>query len=90
MEMKREILRVWVIEALRDLKGSAYLLDVADHIWTNHADDLSRNRKLLLKWQYEMRWAATSLRRQGLMKFNDRNEPWSLTEKGMSGDLPWA
>lgn len=90
MEPTRNHLRLWVVEALRDLNGKAWLLDVADHIWTKHEDDLKKDRKLLLKWQYEMRWAATSLRQGGYMVFNDRNEPWELTSKGRSGELPWV
>jgi hypothetical protein len=35
-----------------------------------------------------MRWAATELRKQGFMKFNDQKEPWELTEKGRQ-ELPW-
>ena len=56
---EKEHLRTWVVEALRRLGGKAWLIDVADDIWKNHECDLKSNREMLLKWQYQMRWAAT-------------------------------
>ncbi|WP_167601565.1 hypothetical protein [Celeribacter sp. HF31] len=83
MSVSRDDLRLWVFEALKALGGKAYLIDVADHIWTHHEADLRTNRTRLLKWQYEMRWGATQLRKQGYMKENTTSEPWELTAKGM-------
>lgn len=83
MTVTRNDLRVWVFDALKELGGKAWIIDVADHIWTHHENDLKRDRQRLLKWQYEMRWGATQLRKQGIMVKNTTTEPWELTPKGM-------
>ncbi|TYP64018.1 hypothetical protein [Stutzerimonas stutzeri] len=58
----------WIIEALKQNGGSAKLLRVSEFIWRNHRDELERSIPLLYIWQYETRWAATRLRKKGLLK----------------------
>ncbi len=58
----------WVRIAIEASGGSASIVDVAKHIWTNHQRDLERSGNLLFTWQYDMRWAANRLRRRGVMK----------------------
>lgn len=64
----RDDLQAWVIEALRENRGKARLIDVARHIWTNHQSELEQSGDRLYKWQYDMRWAATVLRQKGKIK----------------------
>jgi len=64
MASKRD-LSDWVYGALRDNGGSATLLEVARYIWQNHEADLRASGDLFYTWQYDMRWAATELRRLG-------------------------
>jgi hypothetical protein len=78
----------WVFAALKAHGGSAKLIDVADFIWTNYKREIEANRKLLLTWQYEMRWAATELRKRGLLHDNKTNEPWKLTPKAIELGTP--
>ena len=66
-------LKGWVVEALRAAGGSSSLIEVAKHIWDNHEDELRRSGDLFYKWQYDMRWAATVLRGEGVM-----TEGWAL------------
>ncbi|MCQ2005428.1 hypothetical protein [Rhizobium sp. NRK18] len=70
----------WVVEALKASNGSASILYVAQHIWKNHENDLKGSGDLFFTWQYDMRWAATTLRRQGKMVAaeDDRRGKWTL------------
>jgi hypothetical protein len=58
-------LKTWILEALTVHGGSATLVQVATHIWENHEEDLRTSGDLFYRWQYEMRWAATELRKAG-------------------------
>ncbi|MAN98240.1 hypothetical protein [uncultured Roseovarius sp.] len=69
----REDLKKWVVEALKDHGGQAALIDVAKHIWKHHEVELRASGDLFYKWQYDMRWAAMVLRKQGVM-----SDGWAL------------
>jgi hypothetical protein len=58
-------LKTWVLDAFAVHGGSATLVQVAIHIWDNHEEDLRTSGDLFYRWQYEMRWAATELRKSG-------------------------
>jgi hypothetical protein len=75
----RDDLIAWVREALVANGGRATLIEVARHIWKHHQDDLSRMGDIFFTWQYDMRWAATKLRRMGKMKAADHS-PRSIWE----------
>lgn len=64
----KHVLRDWVREALSALGGRAKLVEVAKEIWSQHENDLINSHDLFYTWQYDMRWAATELRREGIMK----------------------
>ncbi len=64
----RDDLQEWVIRALRDSGGRARLIDVAKHIWQHHSEELKNAGDLFYTWQYDMRWAATKLRKKGQLK----------------------
>ena len=70
----------WVRDALRSAGGSGSLLYVAQHIWEHHEGDLRHSGNLFYTWQYDMRWAATELRRRGVMVAaeEDRRGKWTL------------
>lgn len=77
----RGVLQDWVIDALRASGGTGSPVSVAQHIWKNHRADLENSGDLFYTWQYDMRWAAQKLRDAGvLVKANNRNVPWQLTE----------
>jgi len=69
----------WVIDALKSNGGEASILYVARHIWEHHEKDLA-GHDLFYSWQYDMRWAATELRKKGLMvpADDDRRGKWTL------------
>lgn len=68
----------WILEALRGLGGSARVTEVCKHIWTNHEADLRHSGDLFFTWQYDVRWAATKLRKARKLRANGPNEPWRL------------
>jgi hypothetical protein len=68
-------LQDWVVQAIRAHGGETSLVNVARHIWENHEAELKASGDLFYTWQYDMRWAATVLRKQGTLA-----EGWALRE----------
>jgi hypothetical protein len=66
--MSRERLKDWVPEALRALGGKAKVIDVAKQIWKMHSKDIPPTDDLFFTWQYDMRWAALTLRDKGILE----------------------
>jgi hypothetical protein len=60
-------LKPWTLEALQASGGSAHHLQVARHIWQVHEADLRSSGDLFYTWQYDLRWAAHLLRREGML-----------------------
>ena len=77
----RDVLVNYVRDALTELGGRATLVQIAKHIWQHHRGDLERMGDLFYTWQYDMRWAATKLRRDGKLKAATRSPKgtWELT-----------
>ena len=69
----KKLLKDWVVEALRASGGSASVVDVAKHIWAAHEQEIRWAGDLLFTWQYDMRWAAHALRREGVVRRADRS-----------------
>lgn len=72
-------LQDWVVEALKAHNGEGSILYVAQFIWEHHRKDLEGSA-LFYSWQYDMRWAATELRKKGLLvsAADDRRGKWTL------------
>jgi hypothetical protein len=68
----------WVLEALEELGGSAHAVEVAKVVWRRHEPELRASGDLFYTWQYDLRWAGTTLRKQGFLSENSRGEKWSL------------
>jgi hypothetical protein len=73
-------LKEWVVEALTAHRGSAHHIEVAKHIWANHRADLEASGDLFYTWQYDVRWAADDLRREGKLMPKPKGDkgPWQL------------
>ena len=71
MAASKELLKPWVVEALRAAGGSASVVEVARRIWESHEQDIRAAGDLLYTWQYDVRWAAHALRREGVVKAAD-------------------
>lgn len=61
----RTNLENWVFEALTRLGGRASIVAVAKSIWEFHGEEIKSSGDLFYTWQYDMRWAAQRLRRDG-------------------------
>ena len=75
-------LRGWVLDALRAHDGRATIIEVCRHVWQVHEPDLRLSGDLFYTWQYDVRWAAYTLRESGEMK-PDKESPqgvWELAE----------
>lgn len=77
----KDDLRGWVVEALEALGGAGTVTDVAKEIWSRHEADLRDSGDLFYTWQYDMRWAAQSLRDRGIARpaRGTRRGTWELT-----------
>jgi hypothetical protein len=60
--LNRSDLPAVVEHSLRELGGSATLVEVAKRIWETKEADLRASGDLFYTWQYDMRWAAQKLR----------------------------
>jgi len=63
----REDLRSWLIEALEANNGRASIVEICKYVWENYERELRRSGDLFFTWQYDIRWAATHLRNEGIM-----------------------
>jgi hypothetical protein len=61
-------LKRWMMSSLTQGRGSASIRELAWHIWENHENDLRASGDLFVTWQYDMRWAALELRKEGKLK----------------------
>jgi hypothetical protein len=65
---KRDVFKIWVVEALRRAGGRGTQLSVAKHIWMSHEQELRDMDDVFFTWQCDFRWAATSLRKAGTLR----------------------
>ncbi len=65
---KKGDLTIWLVDALKDGGGKGSIVQVCRHVWKNHEGDLRDSGDLFFTWQYDIRWAATELRKQGRMR----------------------
>jgi hypothetical protein len=74
-------LQAWLIDALRSAGGASTIPEACAHIWRAHQDDLRGSGDLFYTWQYDVRWAAYRLRRQGRLRdvADSPRGVWELT-----------
>ena len=58
----------WLYDALHALGGRARIVNLCEYVWDNHENDLRMSGDLFFTWQYDIRWAALKLRKEGKMK----------------------
>lgn len=66
--MKKSDLPNVVKEELEALGGSSTILEICKRVWAEYGDELEHSGDLFYTWQYDIRWAATALRKRGIMK----------------------
>lgn len=57
--------------AIKEMGGQTDIINVCKYIWEQHASELQAAGDLFYSWQYDIRWAATELRKTGRMKAAD-------------------
>jgi len=74
------LLRDWVLEALRELGGAGTVVQVCEVVWRRHELDLRQSGAMFYTWQYDIRWAAQTLRDDGMLSPASRGsrQPWTL------------
>lgn len=78
----RNKLKDWIFEALEKNNGRSSIVDIAGYIWENYEQELRSSGDLFYTWQYDMRWAAMKMRKQGKLAptANADRGFWSLKE----------
>ena len=71
----------WLSEALTLLGGKGSIVEVCKFVWRNHKEELEDSGDLFYTWQYDIRWAAWQLRKEGKMKSKETspNGIWELS-----------
>jgi|CeladaMinimDraft_18_1061708.scaffolds.fasta_scaffold00911_2 hypothetical protein len=80
MTITRKELSEFIIECLKKNDGKATLLQVSQYIWENYEKELRKDGKIFYTWQYDLRWAANNLRKQGIMKNSEDKAYWVLIQ----------
>lgn len=67
-KMERENLPDILHEILKDLGGRASMMDVFKNFWKKYKGELRESDDIFYTWNYDIRWAATELRKRRIMK----------------------
>ena len=66
--MNRHDLPHILYTSIKDLGGQADIIGACKYIWQHYQNELECSGDLFYTWQYDIRWAATELRKTGRMK----------------------
>lgn len=66
--MKRADLPNALQIVLQELGGKARMMDVFRLFWSKYGNSLTEKDDLFYTWNYDLRWAATQLRKKKRMK----------------------
>ena len=66
--MKRNDLPDILYDIIQQMGGRAKIIDIFKKFWQDYYDELSKSGDLVYTWNYDIRWAATKLRKAGRMK----------------------
>ncbi|HEX5227610.1 MAG TPA: hypothetical protein VFW44_07860 [Bryobacteraceae bacterium] len=79
----RDDLKPWIKDALEASGGQASVIEVCRYVWHHHEAELRQGGDLFFTWQYDIRWAATKLRHEGIIAAADKKShtPWRLAER---------
>lgn len=66
--MQKDDLPELLEATLTKLGGSGTMLEVCKTFWADNESELRNSGNLFYTWQYDIRWAATTLRKSGIMK----------------------
>ncbi len=66
--MRRDDLPDILYCTIKDMGGKADIIGICKYVWNHYQDELKKSRDLFYTWQYDIRWAATELRKTKRMK----------------------
>lgn len=66
--MTRNDLPRMLEETLKSINGRGSIVEVCKEFWKKHENELKESGDLFYTWQYDIRWAATELRRSNILK----------------------
>jgi len=80
-EYKKD-LRNWLLEAIKTYGGSASIVDVCEYVWSHYEKELEKHGDRFFTWQYDIRWVADALRKEGILSGDLRPRGiWKLAEQ---------
>lgn len=73
-------LKNFIIESLKEFGGKRHYIAICKWVWKNHQKRLKNSGDLFFTWQYDIRRAATDLRKEGILKQVDNYQKgvWEL------------
>ena len=79
----RDKLSDWIRQALQMLGGTGGVMEVSKLVWDNHKSEIEASKDGLYTWQYDLRWAAQQMRKDGRLKSSGSSErgKWMLTSQ---------
>lgn len=72
--MTRKDLPDILYQLIKELGESATMMTIFRKFWKDHKSELNENDDFFYTWNYDIRWAATKLRKEGRMKNASRQE----------------
>lgn len=66
--MNRNNLPDILYTSIQAMGGRASIIDVCKYVWQHYQKELLNSGNLFYTWQYDIRWAATELRKTKRMK----------------------
>lgn len=84
--MTRNDLPDLLMKCLTVLGGEGTIVEVCKCFWTHYEEELKRSGDLLYTWQYDIRWAATELRKRNIV-LDSKESPKGLWQLAATIDL---
>lgn len=77
--MTRNDLKPLIKNALREYGGKATIAQICKYIWDKHQSRITKSKRILYTWQYDVRWAGQSLRTEDQIEIGKfKKGVWSL------------
>jgi hypothetical protein len=73
ISIKKHDLPNILYNTIKDMGGQANIVDVCKYVWDHYRNDLENSGDLFYTWQYDIRWAATELRKAKRMKSTEES-----------------
>ncbi|MCL2799149.1 MAG: hypothetical protein FWD54_02575 [Endomicrobia bacterium] len=72
--MIRQDLPNLLYKTIKSLGSKAVMIDIFKKFWKLYSEELKKSGDLFYTWNYDIRWAATELRKQKRMKPASKKE----------------